>query len=342
VSVVIGWDVGGAHLKGARAQDGRVVAAVQVVSPLWLGVSQLDEAFRVAKSQLGLVENHAVAMTGELSMAFASRAEGVTALATLTARTLAPAQVRFYAGRAGFLALDAVGLHVNDIASANWHASASLVARHCPDALFIDMGSTTTDIVPIVAGVITARGYSDSERLATGELVYAGLVRSLVFASATRAPVAGVWTPLMNDDFANMADVHRIIGDLQAGADVQATTDGRDKSLAASQMRLARTIGRDAHEMDDAAWLALAHWFAEQQLRDIADSSMQVLSDGRINAAAPVVAAGIGADVLRELSRRLGRRYLNFGELIGATPAAREAATYFAPAAALAVLASAI
>ena len=235
-----------------------------------------------------------------------------------------------------------MGAHASDVASANWHASAALIARYCREALLIDMGSTTTDVIPIVAGAVAARGYTDAERLATGELVYAGLVRSLVFASASRAPVAGVWTPLMNDDFANMADVHRIIGDLPTGADVQATTDGRDKSLAASRARLARMVGRDAHEMDDSAWLGLAQWFAERQVRDIADAAMQVLSGGRLAAEAPIVAAGIGGDVLRELIRRLGRRHLPFGDLIDAAPPMREAAGRFAPAAAVAVLASSI
>jgi hypothetical protein len=99
-------------------------------------------------------------------------------------------------------------------------------------------------------------------------------------------------------------------------------------------------VGRDAHEMNDAAWLGLAQWFAERQLRDIADAAMQVLSDGHVTAEAPVVAAGIGGNVLRELSRRLGRPHLPFGDLIDAAPAAREAAAHFAPATALAILAS--
>jgi probable H4MPT-linked C1 transfer pathway protein len=340
MSAVIGWDVGGAHLKAARAENGRIVAAVQIACPLWLDVSRLEEAFRAAQSEVGFADAHAATMTGELSMAFPSRAEGVRALAARIASALAPARSSFYAGRAGFLTFDQVDAHVIDIASANWHASAALIARQTPEALFIDMGSTTTDIIPVVAGAVAARGYTDAERLATGELVYAGLVRSLVFASADRAPLAGAWTPLMNDDFANMADVHRIIGDLPDGADVQATTDGRDKSVASSRGRLARMVGRDAYEMDDAAWLGLAQWFAERQLREIADAAMQVLSGGRLAVEAPVVAAGTGGDVLRELSRRVGRRHLPFGDFIDAAPQAREAAAHFAPAAALAILAS--
>jgi probable H4MPT-linked C1 transfer pathway protein len=340
MGVSIGWDVGGAHLKAARAENGRVVAAVQAASPLWLGVFRLDDAFDAIKKQLGSADRHAVAMTGELSMAFASRQEGVRALTAAVIAHLAPVPVKFYGGRAGFLTAEAVPEHTADVASANWHASAAVAARHRREALFVDIGSTTTDLIPIADGVVASRGYTDAERLAMGELVYTGLVRSMVFASANRAPVDGSWTPLMNDDFANMADVRRIIGDLPAEADLQATTDGRDKSLAASRARLARMVGRDASDLDDAAWLSLAEWFAEQQLRVIADAAMQVLSVGRLTKEAPIVAAGTGCDILHEISRRLGRPHVDFGELIGAAPEARTAACHHAPAAALAILAS--
>ncbi len=94
MTVVIGWDVGGAHLKAARAENGRVIAAVQFASPLWLGVSRLDDAFLAAINELGSADSHVVTMTGELSMAFASRSEGVTALAARTASALAPAPVQ--------------------------------------------------------------------------------------------------------------------------------------------------------------------------------------------------------------------------------------------------------
>ena len=102
MSVVIGWDVRGAHLKAARAEGGRIVAAIQIASPLWLGVSRLDEAFRTARSELGSADAHAATMTGELSMAFTSRSEGVAALAALTASALAPAPVHFYAAARAF------------------------------------------------------------------------------------------------------------------------------------------------------------------------------------------------------------------------------------------------
>src|SRR5207247_7377367 len=97
-------------------------------------------------------------------------------------------------------------------------------------ALLIDMGSTTTDLVPVAAGAIAARGYTDAERLACGELVYTGLVRSFVMALAKRAPVAGSWTPLVHENFANMADVHRLLESLADGVDQMPPADGRPQT----------------------------------------------------------------------------------------------------------------
>ena len=297
MSVVIGWDIGGAHLKAARVKDGRVEAAVQAATPLWLGLGSLEAAFDALHAQLGGADRHAITMTGELCDAFPSRREGVAGLAAIAAGHLAPAALRLYAGRAGFVELGEAASHAADIASANWHASAALLALELPDALLIDIGSTTADLIPIVAGRVAALGYTDAERLAAGELVYTGMTRSFVMALASRAPFRGAWTPLMNEYFASSADVHRILGALPDGADKMPTADGREKTVEASRARLARMIGREADDAAAQEWDGLAAWFAEAQIREIADAAFLRLSRHDVAVAAPVVAAGVGEGV---------------------------------------------
>jgi (4-(4-[2-(gamma-L-glutamylamino)ethyl]phenoxymethyl)furan-2-yl)methanamine synthase len=339
MNVVIGWDIGGVHLKAARAEHGRILDVVQVPSPLRFGLAQLGDAFTQAKAAIGTAPRHAVTMTAELADTFTSRQDGVAQLAAIAGQQL-DGDIRLYAGRAGFVAPSDAANHVLDIASANWHASASLVGRSQPAALLIDLGSTTTDIIPIAQGRVAARGYTDAERLATGELIYAGLVRGFVMATADRAPFAGQWTGLINENFANMADVYRVLGTLPDGVDQMATADGREKSFAASCARLARMVGRDAADANAAQWRALAGWFAEAQIRSIVDGAMLALSQTELDPAAPVVAAGIGTAVVAEVARRLGRRYVGFADLIDAAPQVRERAAQCGPAAALAALAS--
>ena len=334
MSVVIGWDIGGAHLKAARVKHGRVEAVVQAATPLWLGLDSLDAAFDVLSAQLGRADRHVITMTGELCDAFPSRREGVAGLAAIAANHLSPAAPSLYAGRAGFVELGEAASHAVDIASANWHASAALLALKLPDALFIDIGSTTTDIIPIVGGQVAAVGYTDAERLAAGELIYTGMTRSFVMSLASRAPFRGAWTPLMNEYFASSADVHRILGDLPDGADKMSTADGREKTVEASRARLARMIGREADEGSDLEWTGLAAWFAETQIRQITDAASLRLSRNDVAAAAPVVAAGVGERLAAEAARRLRRPCLGFSSLISA-PAE---ASHCAPAVAVALL----
>jgi probable H4MPT-linked C1 transfer pathway protein len=338
MSIVIGWDIGGVHLKAARAEAGRIVKAVQIAAPLRSGVEHLAAAFNRAQAELGAAGHHVVTMTGELADIFPSRPEGVACLAMLAARKLNGAPVSIYAGPAGYVAPEEAREHANLVASANWHACASFIAGRRRNALLIDMGSTTTDLVPIAGGQVAARGYTDAQRLAAGELVYTGLVRSFIMACADRAPFKGAWTPLINENFANMADIYRILGRLPEEADMMATADGREKTREGSRARLARMVGADGADADDRAWTALAQWFAEMQMRRIIDAVMLVDSQHLLPADAPVVGAGVGAHVVKEIAQRVGRSCVAFDALLDGVPHARAAALHCAPAAALAVM----
>src|SRR4029077_16825903 len=338
MGVVIGWDIGGVHLKAVRAEDGRIVKAAQYASPLRSGTGLLEDAFLQARKDMGRGDRNVITMTGELADIFTSRQDGVEQLSSIAERALG--NVSIYAGPTGFVTGPDARHHSEQIASANWHASAAVIARRRKAALFIDVGSTTTDVVPIAEGKIVARGYTDAQRLATGELIYTGLVRSFVMATAQSAPLNGLWTTLINENFATMADVHRILGTLPAGVDLMATADGREKSIAASRARLARMLGSDAANADSKSWDLLARWFAEAQIRAIVDAVMLVTSSCISTSAAPVIAAGIGVGVVAEVARRLGVSLERFDELLEVIPEARDAVSHSAPASALTALAS--
>jgi (4-(4-[2-(gamma-L-glutamylamino)ethyl]phenoxymethyl)furan-2-yl)methanamine synthase len=338
---VIGWDVGGAHLKAARAEGGLITAAAQIPCPLWQGVGELDRAFSEAEAAIGRAPINAITMTGELCDIFDTREEGVAELAAIMERLLRPRRAVFYACSSGFISESEAGSRAMEIASANWHASAALTGLHAHAALFIDIGSTTADIIPIAQGRPANAGFTDSQRLAHGELVYTGMVRSCLTSGPKLVPFAGGWTRLMNECFATMADVHRILGQLPEEADMMETADGREKTAEASRARIARMIGRDSTEANEAAWEGLARFFAEVQLRDLTDAGALVLSRGLVPASAPVVGAGSGRGIIRELAARMRRPYVGFDDLIEALPDAQSTACDCAAASAIALLAAA-
>jgi probable H4MPT-linked C1 transfer pathway protein len=75
------------------------------------------------------------------------------------------------------------------VAASNWAATARIVSRRHPDAILIDIGTTSTDIIPIVGGLVVALGRTDPERLTSGELVYIGALRTPVEAMASHVPL---------------------------------------------------------------------------------------------------------------------------------------------------------
>jgi len=337
---IIGWDIGGAHLKAARLENGHIVNVVQIASPLWQGIGELHYALDQARELLGPADRHAATMTAELADAFADRTEGVTKVAEIAEAALGTENLRFYAGHAGLVRPDAVATQTEAIASANWHASAALVARHFSDAIFADMGSTTTDLIPVRDGKVAAFGNSDVTRMAHGELVYAGVVRSFLMAGVSLVPFAGRWVPLMNEWFANTSDVYRILAELPDDADLMLTADGRDKSVEASRARLARQIGLDAKDAEPWALKELARYFAEIQMRAIVDGAHLVLSHAHFHAETPIVGAGAGRFIMKKLAARLGNPYVDFSDLIDAVPEIRHKAGDCAPAVAVAFLAA--
>lgn len=337
---IIGWDIGGAHLKAARLEGGRIVNVVQIASPLWQGIEELHRAFAEAKALLGPADLNAATMTAELADIFPNRSEGVRRIAEIAAGALAPHRLLFYAGGAGLVEPHLASDMAAAIASANWHASAALVARNFSEAVFADMGSTTTDLIPVKAGKIAARGYSDAERMAHGELVYAGVVRSFLMAGLTLVPFAGRWVPLMNEWFANASDVYRILGELPEDADAMQTADQQPKTREASFVRLARQIGVDAKDASPRPLTLLARYFAEAQLRMLTDGAHLMLSHADLGADAPLVGSGVGRFVLKRLADRLGLAYVDFSDLVEAAPEVRRKAGDCAPASALALLAA--
>lgn len=327
MTMVAGLDVGGANLKVARVDGGRLIAAREIACELWNGLAELDRALDAAAGLISGAQSIALTMTGELCELFPSRRDGVITLATHLERRFGET-AKFYRGLRGFGTATAARDDWSSVASANFLATAEVIARRRPESLLIDFGSTTTDII----ACDRPQGLTDAERLATGELVYTGLTRTPVPSITTRGLLAGQWQGLARDAFATMADVRRVLGELPADIDTGA-------SLEDSLARLARGFGRDADMRQLDVWKVAARHIAEAQVQSIIDGALQVLSRPGTKVTG-VVTAGIGAPVAATIAERLGFTATSFGALIEADPACRVDTTRYAPATAVALLLS--
>ncbi|MDR5739978.1 hydantoinase/oxoprolinase family protein [Caballeronia sp. LZ016] len=343
---VFGWDVGGAHVKVSMASRGALVDVAQWACPLWQGIPHLERviecAFERWPSAAHASARHAVTMTGEMVDLFADRAEGVRTLARTLAQRLGP-RTMFYGGESNWLARSACADGWRKVASANWLATAQWVATRVPHALLVDIGSTTTDIIPIIDGRIAARGMNDAQRLASGELVYQGVVRTPLCGVAHRIVFRGESTGVMNEWFATTADVYRLTGELWDAHDQHPSADNGPKTEVASRARIARMIGRDAGDASADEWRRFALAWRHEQLRTLEASLVRVCAQHASLTAAPIVGAGCGRFLAEALARQEARGYIDFARLAGISNADDERAEWVstcAPSVAVALLAS--
>ena len=300
----IGWDIGGAHVKACWLQDGQVRDVLQWPCPLWLGLQHLVAVLQAAQQrwpQLGQAL-HAVTMTGEMADLFTDRADGVSRIAATLAQHLEPSTaLQFYAGDDGWCGAADVARHWRQIASANWLASAQHVALALQhgggqptDALLVDIGSTTTDLIALRNGSVLTRNRSDHQRLASGELVYHGVVRTPLCVLASQVPWRGKPVNVMNELFATTADIYRLSAELDPAHDQQPAADGGAKTAAASRQRLARLIGLDSADGTPADWLALAQVWRSAQVAILQAQLARVVALHGLGPDTLLVTAGCG------------------------------------------------
>ena len=338
----VGWDIGGANLKVAKVgADGSVLSANQYATPLWLGLESLAGRLEMLARDTGSPGIlHALTMTGEMVDEFADRSTGVLSLLRLFARFFSSDRIMVYTIDRGLVSVEEACAMPAAVASANWQATAAMVARQVDNGILVDIGTTTTDIVPFRSGRPCAQGVNDQQRLRCGELVYSGVVRTPVMAIVQRAPFAGHWQSIAAEYFASMADVYRVTGQLDERSDLHDSADHRGKSFQESVCRLARMLGTEpVSETEMEQWILFANYVAEQQLQLIDESFLSVRSRFNATSQSVIVGAGCGAFIAAMIAERHGHEYIPLHRLLVQHDVPATAICTCAPAIAVAQLA---
>jgi (4-(4-[2-(gamma-L-glutamylamino)ethyl]phenoxymethyl)furan-2-yl)methanamine synthase len=267
-STILGLDIGGANLKAATPDK----RAVSVPFALWKQPDKLPAALAELVAKFPDVEELAVTMTGELCDCFETKRDGVNAII---------AAVRFASGGRRIRVWSTDGCFLNDndakanhlkVASANWHALATLAGQYAPTGrvILIDIGSTTTDIIPILDGVPVPLKKTDYERIESWELLYTGV---------RRTPLCSImgWTGTA-ELFATTLDVYLTLGFIREDPADCDTADGRPATRAHARSRLARMLGGDAETIPEERIERLAQWAYQEQL-DRIDRCVSVVWD---------------------------------------------------------------
>jgi probable H4MPT-linked C1 transfer pathway protein len=254
---VLGLDIGGANLKAAHT-DG---TARSVPFALWKDPSGLPEALRSLIASMPSADRLAVTMTGELCDCFEGKRQGVYAILSAAEAVSSGKPIRVWGNDGRFVELATARSTPLRVAAANWLALATFAGRFAPKgpAVLIDIGSTTTDLVPLLDGRPVPRGKTDPERLRIGELYYAG-VRRTPLSFVIRHAVAA-------ELFATTLDAYLLLGYLTEDGTDRNTADGRPATRAAAHARLARMLCADLETSSEEERLRLAQDILREQSR---------------------------------------------------------------------------
>ena len=329
---LLGWDIGGVNTKVARVTDGHLTTALQRPFELLRAPDRLVPLLRELAGIMGADDSssHALTMTAELSQLFRSKREGVSFVLDAMVTAFPRSVIRVFGVDGGFLTVEEARSRPMSVAAANWVATSTIAATWHPDSLLIDIGTTTADIIPVVGGRVAAEGRTDPERLASGELVYTGAVRTPVEAIASHVPVSGVLTGVAAEGFALSGDVHLWRGDLEEADYTWPTPDGRPAARTFAGERLARSVCADRELLDETAVSEIADAFAHEQVLRISAAIRTV--HARHPSLRHAVVTGVGAFLGDAAARAAGLGAMWLSADIG-----RDAARC-APAAAVALL----
>jgi probable H4MPT-linked C1 transfer pathway protein len=232
---VLGLDIGGANLKAAH------VSGTAHLHPfeLWKHPHGLVDALQELIRQMPAADTLAVTMTGELCDCFSGKREGVHCILDAVEAVADRRRIRVWRTEGDFVDLDRARTIPLQVAAANWLALAAYAGRLAPrgPALLLDIGSTSTDIVPLLDGRPVPEARSDPDRLRAEELVYVGVRRTPVCALGGR--------DLAAEFFATTLDVFLVLGSIPEDEADLGTADFRPATRAAAHARLARMVCAD-------------------------------------------------------------------------------------------------
>ena len=299
----IGWDIGGVNVKVARVAGDQVSQALTESFSIEHDADRLSSVLERLGRDIGAKGcGHAVTMTAELSQRFRSKAEGVGFVLDALAGAFPGASMRVLDTAGLFRTPAEARAHPIEVSASNWTATAMVVAAEHPDVILLDMGSTTTDIIPIESGRVRALGRTDPDRLATGELVYSGALRTPVEALVRAVPWRDGMALVSADGFAHTGDVHRWLGTLTGPTRDEPGT-ARDSRDHAGE-RLARVVCADRTMIDDHGITTIAAHVAEAQVASIATAVGRVLArHPRLTRAAVF---GLGRPIAERAARAAG------------------------------------
>jgi probable H4MPT-linked C1 transfer pathway protein len=280
---ILGLDIGGANTKASfiKTQDYTVkeLRTSMEYFPIWKkGKEQLPKVLEKLKKRLvdSALDGVGVTVTAELSDAYQTKKEGVHHILDCVTEVFGDAPTFVLDVEANLLSVEDARREPIKISSANWAATGWMLSKLISNCIVVDVGSTTTSIIPVINGKIAAEGRTDLEKLQNGELVYSGSLRTNVAAIVNGILVRGKVARVSSELFAQSGDVHLILGSIGEKEYSAETCDGRGKTRMEAMARLARVVCADIDMLTEQEIVDMAKFVYRKQLEQISGGLKQV------------------------------------------------------------------
>jgi hypothetical protein len=273
------------------------------------------------KLDLHQPDSMGLTMTAELSDVFQTKREGVIHI--LDCATQAFTGIPFYVLniKNRLISVQKAKSTPLEVASANWVATGWLVSQIIKTCVIIDVGSTSTSIIPIINGEISAQGFTDFEKLKVGELVYTGSLRTNIAAIVNSIPIKDEDVKVSSEFFSQSGDIHLILGSIDEEEYSAETPDKRGKKRIDAMKRLTRVVCGDIEMFEESEIYEMAKYIYAKQVEQIGEGLKKVYSyvKSKLNEDVPVVVTGIGKNFLAKKAADKIRikKIIDISQLIG-------------------------
>jgi hypothetical protein len=312
---VLGFDIGGANTKAAfvSLKNGKQIHVGVAIEyfPIWKQPENLSNVLLMLKQRLGAsgLDGVGVTMTAELSDAYQTKREGVNHILGHTKRAFPEVPIYVLNTDAKLEPLNVAIQQPLGVAAANWAATGWLVAQHLQNCVVVDVGSTSTSIIPIIKSKVSANGKTDLDKLLCGELVYTGSLRTNVAAIVKSIPIRNGVAGVSSELFALSGDVHLVLGNITETNYTSETADGRGKTVPEALARLARVVCADTEMLSQQEITNIAQYIYDKQILQVMEGLKKVYfyTKSQILGDVPVVVTGLGKDfIARKAAESLG------------------------------------
>lgn len=302
---IIGIDIGGANTK-IVSSDEKIIESHYI--PLWknttLPTFLKDVSDRLKPDKISVV------ITGELADCFENKYDGVQFIKDAVDGAF-DCEI-YYVTTAGEFFKN--GDNLNQLAAANWAASTKIIGNEFRDCIFIDIGGTTTDIIPIVNGLHVAEK-TDFLRLLRNELIYMGTLRTNIATIIDTVKLSKGNCRVSSELFSITADVYVLLGCINKNLYSCETPDGFGVDKKDVMRRIARVVCADLTEIDYNDILEIAKQVKIKQISILKNAIQIIANKHKLN---KIVGVGIGDFLIEAAAFELGIEYESMFKRYGA------------------------